>query len=125
LKKLRISREIEFMDSEIDRKLDEFFEKSSPQYMDMSIFEKILIRINELENTDTSLYFYEMKRIRDLKNCIDTAREEGFRQGLASRRKIESKIEVARGLLRKGLGNQFISETTGLSLEEIEELRNE
>ena len=42
------------MDSEIDKKLDDFFEKSSPHYMDMSIFEKIFIRINELENTNPS-----------------------------------------------------------------------
>ena len=75
------------MDSEIDKKLDDFFEKSSPHYMDMSIFEKIFIRINELENTNPSLYFYEWKRINDLKNSIDTARAEGFAQGLENRLK--------------------------------------
>ncbi len=64
------------MDSVIDKKLDEFFEKDSARYMDMSIFDEIFKRIRELEDTNPELYFYEQKRNWDIKAVIDTAREE-------------------------------------------------
>lgn len=80
------------MDSYIDKKLDEFCEKDSPRFMDMFIFDEILKRINELENIHPALYFYELKRIRDIKCCIDTAREDGRKQGLQKARENANKI---------------------------------
>jgi len=37
----------------------------------------------------------------------------------------ERKIEIAQTAIRKGLDNEFISELTGLTVEQIEALRNE
>ncbi len=37
---------------------------------------------------------------------------------------INSKIEIAKNAIKKGLDNQFIAELTGLSIEQIEALRN-
>ena len=39
--------------------------------------------------------------------------------------KEEKAIEIAKIAIKKGLDNEFISELTGLTLEQIEELRNE
>lgn len=79
------------MDAEIDKKLDAFFEKSSAKYMEMSIFGEIFQRIDELENENQSLYFYELKRIRDIKNCLDTANEEG---GIEGMKEVMQKIDA-------------------------------
>lgn len=47
-----------------------------------------------------------LKYYRDLKNSLDTAKEEG---------KIEGKLEVAKNLLLQGISNEIIVKTTGLS----------
>lgn len=37
----------------------------------------------------------------------------------------KEKIEIAKNLIQKGLDDDFIIETTGLSVEEVEEIRKE
>ena len=64
----------------------------------------------EHKNYENSLKYY-----RDLKNSIDTAREEG---------KIEGKIEVAKQLIKNNIGIDIIITSTGLSKEQIEKLIN-
>ncbi len=61
------------------------------------------------------LYDYEMnlKIYRDYKNTVDTAFDEG---------KLERSIEIAIKMKAKGMEVEFISETTGLTKEEIERL---
>jgi predicted transposase/invertase (TIGR01784 family) len=63
------------------------------------------------------MYNSSMKHKWDNENVRDYAREEG---------KLEGKLEVARdiaGKLKKeGLSIEFIAETTGLTIEEIEKL---
>jgi predicted transposase/invertase (TIGR01784 family) len=54
-----------------------------------------------------------LKYFRDLKNVLDTAKEEG---------KIEGKIEIAKEMKMKGLDSGLIAEITGLPTEEIEGL---
>lgn len=53
-----------------------------------------------------------------MKNSLDTAREEGFEEGIQQRN-----FEIAKEMLKKGLDNQTISEITGLSIEDIGSLR--
>ena len=60
-------------------------------------------------NVKNSLRYY-----RDLKNSLDTAKEEG---------KIEGKIEDAIKMLEKGLEISLICEITGLTEKEINELK--
>ena len=65
---------------------------------------------NEYQEYEDSLKYY-----RDLKNSLDTAKEEG---------KIEGKIEIAQEMLNKGFDINIITELTGLSKEEIAKLNN-
>ena len=65
-------------------------------------------------------YEDSLKVYRDLKNSIDTAREEGEHKG-----KLEGIIEIARNLINKGFNISDIVEITGLSIIEIEKLKNE
>ena len=54
---------------------------------------------------------------RDFKNCLDTAKKEGKAEG-----KAEEKVETALKMKQKGLDLNLISDITGLSIEEIEQL---
>ena len=65
------------MDPWIDNKLDIFFDKNSPEHLNMEIFKEIFAKLNEYEHTNPELYQYELWRIRDLKNSFDYALEEG------------------------------------------------
>ena len=58
-------------------------------------------------------YEESVKIYRDLKNSIDTAREEGIEKG---------KIEVAKKLKMLGVDIKTIQESTGLSKVQIEKL---
>lgn len=80
-------------------------------------------------------YQSSLKYYRDLNNVIDTSRQEGIEAGIEQgiERGIEQgieqgrqseKIEIARALLSK-LPNETISQTTGLPIAEIEQLRND
>ena len=58
---------------------------------------------------------------RDIKNSLDTASKEGFTKGKAEG-KAEEKVETALKMKQKGLDLNLISDITGLSIEEIEQL---
>ena len=58
---------------------------------------------------------------RDIKNSLDTASKEGFTKGKAEG-KVEEKVETALKMKQKGLDLNLISDITGLSIEEIEQL---
>jgi predicted transposase/invertase (TIGR01784 family) len=67
-------------------------------------------------------YEDSLKYYRDLKNSLDTAREEGLAEGL-EKGKIEGKIDVARQALMKGMSVKDIADLTGLTKEQIERLK--
>ena len=79
-----------------------------------------IARFTETEMTD---YEGSLKNLRDLGNVLDTAKEEGRKQGLKEGEKRKS-IEIARKLLASGLPEEFIAGSTGLTLEEIQELKS-
>ena len=56
----------------------------------------------------------------DMDTAIKIWKEEGKDEG-----KKEKQMEIAKNLIQKGLDNDFIVETTGLSLEEVEAMRAE
>ena len=58
-----------------------------------------------------------MKKYRDLKGVINTAREEGELEG-----NLEERKEIAKNLLDV-LDDKTISKKTGLSIEEIKRMR--
>jgi predicted transposase/invertase (TIGR01784 family) len=64
-------------------------------------------------------YEDSLKTYRDLKNSIDTAREEGEIKG-----KIEGKIEIAKEMIKNGEPIEKIIRYTGLTKEQLEEIKN-
>jgi len=65
------------MISEIDQKLDLFFNKESQRYCDHSIWKEVFDIAISYEYAQPSLYKYEIKRLRDLKNTYDYAYKQG------------------------------------------------
>ena len=90
-----------------------------------------LFEVAEIANfspAEQDSYQSSLKYYRDLNNVIDTSRGEGRAEGKAEGRaegkaegKAERSLEIARSLLGK-LPLETISETTGLSIAEIEGL---
>lgn len=87
-----------------------------PDKLREHIFDKLFETAEIAKFTPDQIRSYEdsLKYYRDLKNSLDTAREEG---------KIEGKTEVARNLLSNGVSIDLIMKATGLSRTEIEKLR--
>ena len=91
-----------------------------PQAFREKIFSKLfeeaeISRFNPVERRE---YEDSLKAYRDIKNSIDTAKEEGRIEGIK-----EGRADVARSMLRKGMDVHLVSELTGLSTEELEELQ--
>ncbi len=72
----------------------------------------------EYQNYENSLKYY-----RDIKNSLDTAKEEGRLEGKIEG-KLEGKIEDAIKMIEKGLEIPLIRDITGLSEQEINNLQN-
>lgn len=60
---------------------------------------------------------YDNPAYRDIKNSIDTAKEEGREEGVA-----KEKLATAKRLLDMGLTQEQVAKGAGLSIEEIEKL---
>ena len=58
------------------------------------------------------------------KRMINTARNWGYDDGKEDGLK-EGKISIAKNLLKNGVSIDLVSESTGLSIEELEELKKE
>ncbi len=74
-------------------------------------------------------YEESLKSYRDLKNSLDTAREEGIEEGIMQgmeqgieQGRVKGKTETATALKKLGIAIEVISKSTGLSEEEIEKL---
>lgn len=73
------------------------------------------------------LHEYEdsLKAYRDIKNSIDTAKEEGREEGRKEGREegvAKEKLATAKRLLGMGLTQEQVAKGTGLSIKEIEKL---
>ncbi|MDW8289070.1 MAG: hypothetical protein RMJ89_13435, partial [Flammeovirgaceae bacterium] len=55
-----------------------------------------------------------------IKEGIEKGKQEGIKEGIE-----KNKLETALKAIQKGLSNEVISELTGLSIEEIEQLRGQ
>ncbi len=92
---------------------------SIPNKLRERIFEKLfeVAEIAKFSYEQVLSYEDSLKYYRDLKNSLDTAKQEGKIEG-----KIESRIEIAKIMLEKEYEITAISELTGLSKEEIEKI---
>jgi predicted transposase/invertase (TIGR01784 family) len=111
-----------------------------PDRLRERIFEKLFEVAEIARFTPEQMQSYEdsLKYYRDIKNSLDTAREEGFlegeQKGIQKGREeglkeglqegeLKSKIEIARKMLLQNMDIAFIAYVTGLSTEQIEQLR--
>lgn len=79
--------------------------------------------------TDKNLYKlsqYEAskKAYRDIKNSVDTAKREGIAEGMEKGLEQRS-LEIARKMLAKGMDAASVMEITGLSAEQMQQLKAE
>ncbi len=87
-----------------------------PDDLRESIFEKLFetAEIAKFNKEEAQYYEDSLKYYRDLKNSMDTAKEEG---------RVEREIEIAKNLLRQGIDTVVIINATGLTEEEINKLK--
>lgn len=90
-----------------------------PQKLQDRIFQKLFeaAEIARFSPEERDAYEDSLKYYRDLKNVVDTSREEGILEGIEQRN-----IEIAQKMKGKGMPNSEISEMTGLNEDEINDL---
>lgn len=99
-----------------------------PDKLKEKIFQKVFDTAEIAKFTPEQVNSYEdsLKYYRDLKNSLDTARDEGKLEGLSEgieKGKMEKTFEVAKNLLNSGISIDVIMEATGLSKEQIDKLK--
>jgi len=89
-----------------------------PVELKENIFLKLFetAEIAKLDKEEFRKYQESLNAYRDIKNSVDTAWEEG---------KIEGKIEIAKGMIKKGFDISTIIELTDLTTEDIERIKTE
>jgi len=95
-----------------------------PDKLKERIFEKLFETAEIAKFTPTQVQSYEdsLKYYRDLKNSLDTARDEGMTEGIE--KGIEKGIEqIAKNALKLGKPISEIIELTGLTKQQIEKLK--
>ena len=87
-----------------------------PQHLQSKVFDRLFEEAEIAKFTKSELREYEdsLKAYRDIKNSLDTAKEEGRAEGRA-----EERASLARKMLSKGLSVGEISELTGIPINEI------
>ena len=88
-----------------------------PDKLRERVFEKLFETAEIARFTPDQVRSYEdsLKYYRDMKNSLDTAKEEG---------REEREIEIVKSALREGLTIELIQKLTGLTRQQIEELNN-
>ena len=86
------------------------------------VFDRLFEEAEIAKFTPQEMREYEAskKAYRDIKNSIDTAKREGIAEGMEKR-----SLEIARKLLAKGIDEETVKEITGLSVEQILQLKAE
>ena len=93
--------------------------QSRPKKLQEKVFEKLFesAEIAKFTMEERDAYEESLKYYRDIKNVVDTSKEEGIVEGSTKRA-----IQIAKKMKHKGMANKDISELTGLSEEEIDDL---
>ena len=88
-----------------------------PAALQERVFKRLFEAAEIARFTETEMKDYEesLKNLRDLGNVLDTAKEEGRK---------ERTLEIAKKLLQSGVSDEVIAGSTGLTLEEIQELKS-
>ena len=98
--------------------------ESKPDGLEGEIFD-LLFNSANLSNfapEDKIKYQNDMTTDRDIRNQIAYARDEGLEEGM-EKGAAQSKAEIARALLAKGIDSAIVQECTGLTPEEVAALK--
>lgn len=82
--------------------------------------------LERLSENDEFRVLYDAEKMR--RKEINSARLDGYDDGYEigiTKGKEEEKIAIAKNFLKKGVSLDIVSESTGLSVEELEELEKE
>ncbi len=95
-----------------------------PDKLKERIFEKLFETAEIAKFTPEQVRYYEdsLKYYRDLKNSLDTAKEEGREEGIEEG-KLAEKEAIAKSLLKDGVDIEVILNATGLTKEHIDRLK--
>ena len=101
----------------IIRNLQRF--QNRPVALQERIFDKVFktAEIAMFDKQERMAYEDSLKNYRDIKNVIDTAREEGIEKG-----EKKKAIEIAKQALLEGSSVKFVCKITKLSIEEIQKI---
>jgi predicted transposase/invertase (TIGR01784 family) len=111
--------------------LKKYIEERVPPALKESIFEKVFktAEIAKFTPKEHQHYIDSLKYYRDLKNSLDTAKEEGRKEGREEGEQIGIQKgeqigmqKVAQNAKKMGISVKEISALTGLSEDEIEKL---
>lgn len=105
------------------RQSEERYIRISDKNSNKKIFTKLFDAAAIARFSPTELREYEdsLKAYRDIKNSLDTAKEEGRAEGREEGR-AEGIAMVAKMMYAKGMGVDGIASMTGLSTDEVENL---
>ena len=97
--------------------------QNRPKVLQEKIFLKLfeVAEIASFSSEERVQYEESLKYYRDLKNVVDTSREEGLKEGREEGRE-EEKIQIAKEMKVDGFAIEKIIKYTGLSKSDIEEL---
>jgi len=93
--------------------------QNRPEILQERIFEKLfeIAEIAKFTPKEKEEYEESLKYYRDLKNVVDSSKEEGKMEG-----KMERSIEIAKNLKKQGFPSDVIAKATDLSKEAIDKL---
>jgi len=103
-----------------------------PDKLRERIFEKLFETAEIAKFTPAQIRSYEdsLKYYRDLKNSLDTAREEGLLEGRIEGKlegkeegKEERNLEIAKQMLLDGESSEKIMKYTGITLQQLDNLK--
>ena len=80
--------------------------------------------ISRFSTTEREAYEQSLKYYRDIKNVVDTSREEGIEEGIEKGIEKASTL-IARKLIGRGMDLEEVSGITGLSEEQLRRLLDE
>ena len=106
------------------------FDFKSPAALQARIFEKVfeVAEISRFSPTEREAYEQRLKYYRDIKNVVDTSREEGMEKGMEKgieKGRQAASASIARSLVGRGMDLDEISEVTGLSTAQLRRLLDE
>ena len=81
------------------------------------------MNITHFTHTELKEYEDSLKAYRDIKNSLDTAKDEGRAEGMAkgmAKGRVETLNKMVSEMKREGLGYDLIEKLTGLSQKDID-----